>query len=274
MSLNFSPDLLAGLHHLLSIDSLFDLLSYFGVTLPFFLVFWVWRKAQFEPRRIQPKQRSHAPQWWKEIQHSMVSVVIFGVIDALAYGAEQRGMTLMYQDVAQYGVIYLVLSAVAMLLLQDTYFYWAHRLMHWKPLYKLTHKVHHDSIDTSPFTAYSFHPLEAIVEAVPDVVYAFLFPVHFWALLAYQLTSFVLNVIAHLGYEMIPQSWTTHWLLQWKTPSTHHNMHHSHVNGNYGLYFRFWDVLMGTEFQDYPATLTAVYHRANQTGQKLEAANG
>jgi Delta7-sterol 5-desaturase len=259
----------------LSMDFLSDVLFYFGVALPFFLVFCVWRKQQFQPRRIQQKQRSNPQQWWREIRQSLVSIVIFGLIDAGAYGAEQHGLTLMYQDVGQWGVAYLVVSVVVMLLLQDTYFYWAHRLMHWKPLYRFTHRVHHDSIDTSPFTSYSFHPVEAIVEAVPNVVFAFLFPVHFWALLGYQLTDLILNVIGHLGYEIMPQCWTTHWLLRWKTPSTHHNMHHAKVNGNYGLYFRFWDVWMGTEFQDYPATIAAVYDRANKaTPQKAPASDG
>jgi Delta7-sterol 5-desaturase len=186
------------------------------------------------------------------------------VIDVGIYIAEQHGLTSMYQDFDQYGIPYLLLSVVLMILFQDTFFYWAHRSMHWKPLYNLAHKVHHDSIDTSPFTAYSFHPVETIIEALPSAIFSFLLPVHFSALIGYQVVSLVMNVIGHLGYEIIPQSWTTHWLLKWKTPSTHHNMHHSHVNGNYTLYFRFWDVWMGTEFEEYPATLQAVYDRMNQ----------
>jgi sterol desaturase/sphingolipid hydroxylase (fatty acid hydroxylase superfamily) len=36
-----------------------------------------------------------------------------------------------------------------------------------------------------------------------------------------------------------------------KTTSTHHNMHHQLFNGNYALYFTWWDKWMGTEFKDY-----------------------
>ncbi len=237
---------------------------YLLVTVPFFLVFWVWYKNEFQARRIQQTQRSHEKQWWKEIRQSILSVIIFTVIDVAVYIAEQHGLTSMYKDIGQYGIPYLLFSVVLMILFQDTFFYWAHRLMHWKPLYKLVHKVHHDSIDTSPFTAYSFHPVETVVEALPSAIFSFLLPVHFSALIGYQVASLVMNVIGHLGYEIIPQSWTTHWLLKWKTPSTHHNMHHSHFNGNYSLYFRFWDVWMGTEFKNYPATLQAVYDRINQ----------
>ncbi|OUC12367.1 MAG: hypothetical protein B0A82_23120 [Alkalinema sp. CACIAM 70d] len=242
---------------------------YFGITLSAFYVFWVWYKQPMQPLRIQQKQRSYEQQWRKEIRNSLVSIGIFGLMDLGVYLAKQQGWTLLYDNVAQYGIPYLLLTMVLMLFWQDTFFYWAHRLMHWKPLYKFSHKVHHDSIDTSPFTAYSFHPVEAIVEALPDLIIVFVLPVHWWALLGYQVASMVMNVIGHLGYEVIPQSWTRHWLGQWKTSSTHHNMHHSKVNGNYGLYFRFWDVLMGTEFKDYQTTLNAVYDRNRQSQNTL-----
>lgn len=242
---------------------------YFGLTLSAFYVFWVWYKKPMQPLRIQQKQRSNERQWRQEIQNSLVSIGIFGLIDLGIYLAKQQGWTSLYDDVSKYGIPYLLFTIVVMLFWQDTFFYWAHRLMHWKPLYKFSHKVHHDSIDTSPFTAYSFHPVEAVIEALPDLIVVFVLPVHFWALLGYQFASMVMNVIGHLGYEIIPQSWTRNWLGQWKTPSTHHNMHHSKVNGNYGLYFRFWDVLMGTEFKDYEATLNAVYERNRQSQNPL-----
>ena len=54
-------------------------------------------------------------------------------------------------------------------------------------------------------------------------------PMHFRTSLGYQNASMVKNVISHFGYEIISQSWTHHWLGQWKKPSTHHNDagHHS-----------------------------------------------
>jgi lathosterol oxidase len=32
---------------------------------------------------------------------------------------------------------------------------------------------------------------------------------------------------------------------------TNHVMHHESMRGNYGLYFNFWDRLMGTNHKDY-----------------------
>lgn len=37
---------------------------------------------------------------------------------------------------------------------------------------------------------------------------------------------------------------------------THHDMHHANGNSNFGLYFTWWDRLMGTEHQDYVARAT------------------
>ncbi|NER81783.1 MAG: hypothetical protein F6K42_19915, partial [Leptolyngbya sp. SIO1D8] len=48
-------------------------------------------------------------------------------------------------------------------------------------------------------------------------------PMHFRTLLGYQNASMVKNVIGHFVYAIISQSWTHHWLDQWKKPSNHHN---------------------------------------------------
>ena len=44
-------------------------------------------------------------------------------------------------------------------------FYWMHRFMHLPGIFKAVHKVHHLSHNPSPWAAFSFHPLEAIIEA-------------------------------------------------------------------------------------------------------------
>jgi uncharacterized protein (DUF2147 family) len=148
-----------------------------------------------------------------------------------------------------------------MIVLHDAWFFFTHRLMHHPKLFKHVHRVHHRSVDPSPFAAFSFHPLEAIIEGAVYVVFSFLFPVHLLALLAWQFLQMILNVIGHLGYEIYPKGFNTHWLFKWKTPSTHHNMHHAKFNGNYGLYFTWWDRIFKTEFKDYNETYEKVQER-------------
>jgi hypothetical protein len=38
---------------------------------------------------------------------------------------------------------YMVLTVVALDYLHDAWFYWTHRLLHWKPLYRHVHYLHH-----------------------------------------------------------------------------------------------------------------------------------
>jgi Delta7-sterol 5-desaturase len=244
-------------------------LIYLAVALPFFLVFWRIWKNKFQHRRIQEKQRSNVKIIKYELKYSAITIFIFALIDVLLYVAQSNGTTKLYNQVSDYGWSYFVFSVFIMILLHDAWFYFTHRLMHHPKLYKYVHKVHHQSTDPSPFAAFSFHPLEAIVEAAIYVIFAFLFPVNIWALYVWQIIQMTLNVIGHTGYEIYPKGFNTHWVFKWKTPSTHHNMHHSHFSGNYGLYFTWWDKFFKTEFKDYHKKFENVQQRITEHKTKI-----
>lgn len=40
-------------------------------------------------------------------------------------------------------VLYLLLCIALLDYLHDTWFYWTHRLLHWRPIYKHVHRDHH-----------------------------------------------------------------------------------------------------------------------------------
>jgi ferredoxin len=129
--------------------------------------------------------------------------------------------------------------------------------------YKIFHKVHHESTDPSPLTAFAFHPTEAVVEYFIGFVLPFLLPLNFGVLITWQIFSMLNNVLGHLGYEVYPKGWVKFPLLKFKTASTHHNMHHQLFNGNYALYFTWWDKWMGTEFKDYEIRHEQIFERKN-----------
>jgi ring-1,2-phenylacetyl-CoA epoxidase subunit PaaE len=135
--------------------------------------------------------------------------------------------------------------------------------MHLPRFYKFFHKVHHESTDPSPLTAYAFHPSEAVIEQLMHVVLPFLLPLNFGVIIAWQLFSMLNNVLHHLGYEVYPKGWVKFPLLKYKAASTHHNMHHQLFNGNYSLYFTWWDKWMGTEFKEYETRHEQIFERKN-----------
>jgi len=238
----------------------------------FFMLFWVVYRKKFQPRRIQKKRKHPSASIRLEIKNSIIALMVFTVIDVLIYAAQLNGYTQIYTDIKQYGWLYLGFSVVLMILLHDTWFYFTHRLMHHPKIYRAVHKVHHLSSDPSPFAALSLHPFEVMIDAGVFVVFAFLFPVHMAALWIWQLTHLTLDVIGHLGYEIYPKGFNTHWLFKFKTPTTHHNMHHEKSNGNYGLYFTWWDRIFKTEFKNYNQVFNAIHEKVAKAEEESKIA--
>ncbi len=151
---------------------------------------------------------------------------------------------------------------------EDTVFYWTHRAMHHPRLFAAFHRVHHESVDPTPFTAFSFHPLEAAVQGMNGLAILavlMLLPWHPVALAVFGIGQIAFNVIGHLGYEVYPKTWNRIPLLRWKTPALHHYQHHQNVGGNYALYFRWWDTICGTEFRDFEARYDRIFDASTST---------
>ena len=135
------------------------------------------------------------------------------------------------------------------------------RLMHHPKLIKLFHLVHHKSNNPSPWAAYAFHPLEAIAESLIFVIFLFTIPIHSIHLATFFVFSLAYNVYGHLGYELYPKGFSSHWLGKWINTSVSHNMHHQYFKGNYGLYFTIWDRITGTLNKNYEKEFDEVKSR-------------
>jgi len=216
-----------------------------------FLIFYVLLRRVIADKKIQdrfPARKDYA----REIFFSLLTVSILAFIPALVLGSpEMVRHTKFYMDIDQHSVLYFILAFPLMAIMHDTYFYWMHRLMHHPAVFKIVHLVHHKSTNPSPFAAYAFHPLEAIVEAGIFIVFVFTIPVHLFHLLFFFLFMILYNVYGHLGWELYPKGFSRHWLGKWINTSVNHNQHHQYFKGNYGLYFLFWDRMMGTIRKDY-----------------------
>ena len=196
----------------------------------------------------------------REILWSLASAAIYGApAGIVAWGWRERGWTRIYSNAADYPLWWLPVSVLVYLILHDTWFYWTHRLMHRPNWFKLAHAVHHASRPPTAWAAMSFHPIEAISGAVLIPALVFLIPIHWGALLTVLLVMTVMGVTNHMGWELFPR-----WLVNgpaggWLITASHHQRHHDKYLSNFGLYFRFWDRLCGTDrglgsFSDAPST--------------------
>jgi sterol desaturase/sphingolipid hydroxylase (fatty acid hydroxylase superfamily) len=184
---------------------------------------------------------------------------------------DQAGYTKLYHDFSEYGWGYFIFSTVAFIFIHDAYFYFTHRLMHHPKLFKHVHKVHHMSNNPTPWAAFSFHPLEALVEFGIIPIMVFLIPLYPAAILIFAVYMVTLNVLGHLGFEIFPKGFTQHKLLGLHNTSTHHNMHHKYVNCNYGLFFNIWDRLMRTNNAKYNSTFEEVASRVDTRRETQDA---
>ena len=142
--------------------------------------------------------------------------------------------------------------------------------MHHKKLFKYVHRVHHESINPSPWAAYSFHPWEAFIQALVMPILVFSLPLHPLAAFLFLAYMIIRNVIGHLGFEILPKGFTKNKWWNWNTAVTHHNMHHEHFHSNYGLYFTWWDKLMKTENSKYHEAFDEVKSRPKACELKVK----
>lgn len=208
-------------------------------------VFYVWNHKKLASLKIQ-KEIPSGKRVYKEILFSVFTLIIYCGMSWLVFYFYKLSVTRIYPDINQYGYFYFGFSIVLMILIHDAYFYWTHRFMHLPWVFKRVHKVHHLSKNPTPWAAFSFHPLEAIISTGIIVIIVFVIPAHPMALFIFLSIMILINVMGHLGYETFPLKFRKSKIGKWQNTSTNHNVHHQYAHTNYGLYFNFWDKLMGT----------------------------
>jgi sterol desaturase/sphingolipid hydroxylase (fatty acid hydroxylase superfamily) len=226
------------------------LLRYFlvaGITYGFFY-------APCSQSFVNHKLKHHSPSWriiGHDIKLSVLSAAVFALAAALILSAYHQGFTCLYIDPQHYGLWYLGFSYGIVLMLQDTYFYFTHRLFHHPRLFPWVHQGHHRSRYPTPWTSFAFDPTEAVVQAVFLISIVFIIPLHFITLVAILSTMTVWAVVNHLGTDRLPATFPHHWLGSWIIGPVHHSIHHLKYRVHFGLYFTFWDRLLGTQDPKY-----------------------
>lgn len=136
----------------------------------------------------------------------------------------------------------------AFLLLNDFCAYWTHRLLHTRGLAKY-HGAHHQSQRVTPWSALSLHPVEALLNQLPyllfiAILWLFDLPMGIGTLLGLQLILMIGQANSHSNYDplaTIDKDWP---LL--KRQTLFHQRHHRFGRGNFGYMGPHWDHAFGT----------------------------
>jgi sterol desaturase/sphingolipid hydroxylase (fatty acid hydroxylase superfamily) len=125
---------------------------------------------------------------------------------------------------------------------REFHFYWIHRLIHWKPLYKTVHYLHHKNVNPGPWSGLAMHPIEHILYFSVVLIHLVV-PSHPIHLLFNSQHTALTPAAGHHGFEGP--------VLKGKLPtgSYFHYLHHRYFECNYGEATLPLDQLFGT-FRD------------------------
>lgn len=112
---------------------------------------------------------------------------------------------------------------------ESFYFYLVHRFLHWPPLYRIAHALHHRNNNVGPWSGMSMHPIEHILYLGTVLIH--------WVVAAHPL-----HIIFHLQYFTLTAA-TTHTgysgifvngKKRLALGTFHHQLHHRFYECNYG----------------------------------------
>lgn len=131
-------------------------------------------------------------------------------------------------------------------IINDTLFYWSHRILHLPVFYKRFHAQHHRYITPIGISSEFASPLETLfANVIPTFAGAFILQSHLFTLCLWFCIRIIETIEAHSGYDF--PFWVSN-----KLPFMHgprgHDWHHSHNRGMYGSTI-FWDWICGTDVE-------------------------
>ncbi|MCJ1431146.1 C-4 sterol methyl oxidase [Xylographa pallens] len=143
----------------------------------------------------------------------------------------------------------MALQIAVFFVIEDAGHYWLHRALHWGPLYKNIHKIHHQYSAPFGLAAEYASPIEVMLLGIPTVGTPILWcaitgNLHILTMYTWILLRLFQAIDAHSGYEF---PWSLHHFLPVWAGAQHHDVHHEKFIGNYSSSFRWWDKLMDTE---------------------------
>lgn len=137
--------------------------------------------------------------------------------------------------------VWFVLAFPFLVIWSSFHFYWVHRLLHWPPLYKRAHALHHRNVNVGPWSGISMHPLEHLLFYTNFAIH-FVIPSHPIHVLFHGYMQSVHPVLSHSGFDQLavrdsPRA---------KMGDFFHQLHHRYFECNYGTVEMPWDRWFGS----------------------------
>jgi lathosterol oxidase len=180
-------------------------------------------------------------QYQREIGLSLITIAIFGLGVIFPWGLLQLGWAHLAEDPSS---LQIFIEIIILFFWNELHFYINHRLLH-TPWLRPFHKAHHQSMTTSPWTTYSFHPVESMMLGSVLILPMLLHDFSIQALFSVPVFSFVINQIGHANYDWFPDSRFFLW-----QGARRHQQHHEKIQGNFGFALDWLDRWLKTSLNN------------------------
>ncbi|WP_210527332.1 sterol desaturase family protein [Rubellimicrobium arenae] len=137
--------------------------------------------------------------------------------------------------------LYLFALFLVLPIWHEAHFFCIHRLIHWGPLYKWIHSVHHNSVNPSPWSSLSMHPIEHLLYFSSSLIHLVIPSNPILAIYQLHYSGFG-AVVGHIGFDKIEVSEGS----GFDSHAYAHYLHHKFFEVNYGDGLVPLDKLFGT----------------------------
>ena len=164
--------------------------------------------------------------------------------------------------------VYCVLLMIAVIFLRQFHFYWVHRLIHFKPLYNISHFVHHKNVNIGPWSGLSMHPIEHLIY-FSGVLFHWIIPSNPVHAIFHLMHAGISPALGHAGFDKL----VTKEERGLKADTYFHYLHHRYFTVNYGTEVVPFDKWFGSFHDGSPEAQAAMVARRSKA-HKTEAKGG
>ncbi|KAJ7638427.1 hypothetical protein FB45DRAFT_1054718 [Roridomyces roridus] len=132
---------------------------------------------------------------------------------------------------------------------EDMFHYFAHQALHYGPLYKYIHKIHHKYSAPFGLAAEYAHPAEVAILGTGTIAGPLLYcyftsNLHIFTMYVWITLRLFQAIDAHSGYDF---PWSLQHILPFWAGAEHHDFHHMAFTNNFSTSFRWCDFIGGTD---------------------------
>ena len=121
------------------------------------------------------------------------------------------------------------------------HFYCIHRILHWPPLYRRVHALHHRNINIGPWAGISMHPVETLMY-FSSVMLHFVVLSHPAHVIFHLCVEGLNPAFSHSGFEAVMAKDKK----RLNAGDFFHQLHHRYIECNYGTAEMPWDKVFGS----------------------------